>query len=300
MARSDRDGLITLGPGDKVAIVAGSGRLPADIAVQLAARGHAPFVVLTEGEADAKSGLADFEHESIAIEDFANLVPMLKRHGATHLVMAGGIARRPRLSAVRPSLAVLSLLRYVPRAITALAKGDDALLRMLVGLIEEGGGVRVVGAHQLVPELLAAEGRLTKAAPLKGDRRDIDAAMAAARALGALDIGQAAVAIGGRVVAVEGIEGTDGLLERVRDLRSHGRLAGKKRGVLVKCAKPGQELRTDLPAIGPATVTASQAAGLAGIAVEAGRSLVLDQAAVIAEADRLGLFVFGLPPEARA
>ena len=142
-----------------------------------------------------------------------------------------------------------------------------------------------------MPDLLAAEGPLTKAQPRKSDRRDIDAAYAAAKAIGALDIGQAAVAIGGRVIALEGVEGTDGLLERVQQLRGHGRLAGRTRGVLVKCAKPGQELRADLPSIGPQTVEAAHAAGLAGIGVEAGRSLVLDGAAVIARADALGLFV---------
>ena len=87
------------------------------------------------------------------------------------------------------------------------------------------------------------------------------------------------MAIGGRAIALEGVEGTEGLLARIKDLRSHGRIAGKKRGVLVKCAKPGQEERLDLPAIGPQTVTAAHQAGLAGIAVEAGRSLVLDYAA---------------------
>ena len=170
------------------------------------------------------------------------------------------------------------------------------MLRALAAAVE-ALGVKVVGAHQIAPDLLASEGPMTSTAPQKPDWRDIDAAAAAARAIGVLDIGQGAVAIGGRAIALEGVEGTDGMLERVRELRSHGRLAGKKRGVLVKCAKPGQELRMDLPSIGPDTVTMAHAAGLAGIGVEADRSLVLDMANVIGEADRLGLFVIGLPPE---
>ena len=105
-----------------------------------------------------------------------------------------------------------------------------------------------------MPDLLAGEGVMTRAKPTAADRKDLAAAFAAAKAIGALDIGQAAVAIGGRAIALEGVEGTDGLLARARALRSHGRLAGKKRGVIVKCAKPGQELRADLPAIGPQTV----------------------------------------------
>jgi hypothetical protein len=159
----------------------------------------------------------------------------------------------------------------------------------------ESRGIKVVGAHEIVPELTAGEGPLTATRPNQSDWRDIQAARTAARAIGALDIGQAAVAIGGRAVALEGIEGTAGLLDRTRELRGHGRLAGKARGVLVKCAKPGQELRADLPSIGPQTIEAAHAAGLAGIAVEAGRSLILEGPATIARANALGLFIVGLP-----
>jgi DUF1009 family protein len=274
-----------------VGIVAGSGRLPIHLAESLAASGHAPFVVTIAGETDA--AFSPFEREELAIEDVAGLGQLLKRHDVTHAVLAGGIARRPKLIALKPSLA---LLRFLPRVIAGLAGGDDGALRAIASGLESVG-IKVVGAHEIAPDLLATKGPMTTAVPKRTDWRDLDAAARAARAIGALDIGQAAVAIGGRAIALEGIEGTDGLLERVRDLRSHGRLAGKKRGALVKCAKPGQELRADLPSIGPATVTAAHAAGLAGIGVEAERSLVLDLAGVIAEADRLGLFVVGLPPE---
>jgi DUF1009 family protein len=285
--------LIDLQPGDRVGIVAGSGRLPIHVAESLAARGQQPFVVTVPGETSAD--FAAFEREALALERIADLGTLLKRHGVTHVVLAGGIARRPKLSRLRPSFA---LLRFLPRVIAGLAKGDDGALRALAAALETLG-MRVVGAHEIAPDLLATEGSMTAVEPQKTDWRDIEAAAAAARAIGALDIGQAAVAIGGRAIALEGIEGTDGLLERVRGLRSHGRLAGKKRGVLVKCAKPRQDLRADLPSIGPATITAAHAAGLAGIAVEAERSLVLDLVNVIAEADRLGLFVIGLPSEKR-
>ncbi len=278
------------GPGDRVAIVAGSGRLPVDVAEGLARQGHDPVVLLVRGEAHPEA-FASFSTEQVSLGDFAELVPLLKRLGVNHLVLAGAISRRPSWREIRPSL---SLLRHLSKAIVALARGDDGLLSMLIRGIE-AEGIRVVGAHEIVPDLLAAEGPLTREKPRKTDERDIAAAYAAARALGALDIGQGAIAIGGRVIAVEGVEGTDGLLQRTRELRGHGRLAGKTRGVLVKCAKPGQELRADLPSIGPATVEAAHAAGLAGIGIEAGKALVLDSAEVIARADALGLFVVGLP-----
>lgn len=281
-----------LGANDKVAVVAGSGQLPVDVAEGLARLGHAPLVVLVRGETDLRAELASFETEEISLGEFASFVPRIKRRGITHMVLAGGIGRRPSLREIRPSF---SLLRHLAKALTALARGDDGLLSLLIRGIESEG-IRVVGAHEIVPDLLASEGPMTREKPLETDWRDLDAAYAAARAIGALDIGQGTVAIGGRVIAVEGIEGTDGLLERVRGLRGHGRLAGKTRGVLVKCAKPGQELRADLPAIGPATVNMAHAAGLAGIGVEAQHALVLDFAALKARADALGLFVVGLPP----
>ena len=251
-------------------------------------------MVLVRGEASPE--LASCDHEDLTVENFAGLAPLLKRRGITHVVFAGGISRRPKLGALKPSLA---LLKFLPRALAALAKGDDGMLRALAAAVE-ALGVKVVGAHQIAPDLLASEGPMTSTAPQKSDWRDLEAAAQAARAIGVLDIGQGAVAIGGRAIALEGVEGTDGMLERVKELRSHGRLAAKKRGVLVKCAKPGQELRMDLPSIGPDTVTMAHAAGLAGIGVEADRSLVLDMANVIGEADRLGLFVVGLPPERRS
>lgn len=282
---------LDLPPGARVGIIAGGGSLPVEVAAGLARQGHPPVIILIEGEVDRKADFADYEQENLALEDIGSLLSVLRRRQISHLVLAGEIRRRPRLIDMRPSL---GLLAVVPSVVVALARGDDGLLKILTrGL--EARGIRVVGAHEIVLELVAAEGPLTKAVPRKSDWLDIEAAHAAAKAIGALDIGQAAVAVGGRAIALEGIEGTDGLLERTRHLRGHGRLAGRMRGVLVKCAKPGQELRADLPSIGPQTVEAAHAAGLAGIAVEAGRSLILEGPAVIARANALGLFVIGLP-----
>jgi DUF1009 family protein len=286
----------SLPPGARIGIVAGGGALPIQVARALNDQHHRPFVLLAKGEADPGSILHDQEHETLDLEDFGSLISTLKRHGVTHVVLAGEIKRRPRLTKMRVNAGLLAML---PSVIAGLARGDDGLLKIVVRCIERRG-IRVVGAHEIVPDLLAAEGVLTKTAPQKSDWRDIEAARLAAEAIGSLDIGQAAIAIGGRVIALEGIEGTDGLLERAKELRGHGRIAGAKRGVLVKWSKPGQETRADLPSIGPKTVEAAQAAGLAGIAVEAGRSLVLDGPAVIASADALGLFVIGLRSKAVA
>jgi DUF1009 family protein len=292
-AATKSDAALRLGPADRVAVVAGSGRLPIDVAQGLAALGHKPLVIRVRGEADDDPAYAAFDAEEMSLGAFASHFASVKRRGFTHMVLAGGIGRRPKLSEIRVNL---MLLRFLPRLLKALIGGDDRLLSLLVKSIE-AEGVRVVGAHQIVPDLLADEGPMSRVRPSTADRRDLDAALIAARAIGGLDIGQGAVAIGGRAIALEGIEGTDAMLERVKGLRGHGRLAGRTRGVLVKCAKPAQELRADLPTIGPATVEGAHAAGLAGIGVEAGRTLVMERGKTVALADRLGLFVVGLPKD---
>lgn len=291
MTRIDERRRLQLPPGSRVGIIAGGGLLPVEVAENLSVRGLDPFVLIVAGESSPDSGLDRYENEVLPLERIGSLVAVLRRHRVSHIVLAGEIRRRPRLSKMHFSP---GLLAVIPTLIAALAHGDDGLLKIVVrGL--EARGFAVVGAHEIVPELVAAEGVLTRKAPSASDRRDLEAAYEAAKAIGALDIGQGAVAIGGRAIALEGIEGTNGLLERVRDLRGHGRLAGKTGGVLVKCAKPGQELRADMPTIGPQTVELGHAAGLAGLGVEAGRSLVMDGPAMIARANALGLFVIGLP-----
>lgn len=282
---------LLLTPGSKVGIIAGGGSLPVEVAEGLARQGHSPFIIMAEGEVDREADFAGYEQATLALEDVGSLVPLLKRREISHLVLAGEIRRRPRLARIRPTLGLLAI---IPSVVMALARGDDGLLKVITRGLEKRG-ITVIGAHEVVPELAAGKGTLTVTAPRQSDWRDIEAGRAAAKAIGALDIGQAAIAIGGRAIALEGVEGTAALLERTRELRGHGRLAGKTRGVLVKCAKPGQELRADLPSIGPQTVEAAHAAGLAGIALEAGRSLILEGPETLARANALGLFIVGLP-----
>ncbi len=279
-------------PRAKVGLVAGGGLLPRLIANQLASAGTPFIIIVVEGEG-AASDFPGCDVRNIPIERVGQLVGTLKEAGAERVVLAGSIGRRPELRRIRWNL---GLVRMLPRIVRALAQGDDGLLRGLVRHLEENG-FSVIGAHEIVPDALAEASAVTRLKPGRSDRADIRAAMQAARAIGALDIGQAAIAVGGRAVALEGIEGTDGLLERMAGMRGHGRLGGKTGGVLAKCAKPGQELRADLPAVGPATVEGAHAAGLRGIAVEAGRTFLLDRERLIERADELGLFVIGVEPE---
>ncbi|EJC66210.1 hypothetical protein Rleg5DRAFT_1918 [Rhizobium leguminosarum bv. viciae WSM1455] len=273
----------------RLAIIAGGGLLPSYVAEAARAAGENPVIVALKDESDRR--WEGYDHAVIGVGDFAALEGLLNRYGIGRVVMSGSVRRRPEWREVRPTLRTLMKMPATIR--TLLSGGDDRVLQMVIRLIE-GNGRRVVGAHEIAPDLLAAVGPLGTAIPGEEDRRDINRAAEAAEMLGRLDVGQGAVAIGGRIVALEGLEGTDEVLERVADLRAAGRISPRRRGALVKLCKPQQDIRADLPAIGVSTVLNARKAGLAGVAVEAGRSLVLDRAAVIKAADQAGLFVCGI------
>ncbi|TBH14343.1 LpxI family protein, partial [Rhizobium leguminosarum] len=257
----------------RLAIIAGGGFLPSYVAEAARAAGENPVIVALKDESDRR--WEGYDHAVIGIGDFAALEGLLNRYGIGRVVMSGSVRRRPEWREVRPTLRTLMKMPATIR--TLLSGGDDRVLQMVIRLIE-GNGRRVVGAHEIAPDLLAAVGPLGTAIPGEEDRRDISRAAEAAEMLGRLDVGQGAVAIGGRIVALEGLEGTDEMLERVADLRAAGRISPRRRGALVKLCKPQQDIRADLPAIGVSTVLNARKAGLAGVAVEAGRSLVLDRA----------------------
>jgi hypothetical protein len=165
-----------------------------------------------------------------------------------------------------------------------------------IGDILEQDGFRMVGVKDIAPDLLMPEGSLTRAAPDADAIADIARGRAVLGALSPYDVGQAVVVIDGHVVGVEDIEGTDGLLARVARLRGEGRIRARAaRGVLVKAPKSGQDLRFDLPTLGPRTVEGAARAQLAGIAIVAGNTIVAEPQAMIAAADGAGLFVTGLP-----
>ncbi|KQV81368.1 LpxI family protein [Rhizobium sp. Root1220] len=280
-------------PGDaakgRLAIIAGSGFLPSHVAEAAREAGENPFVIALKDEADRS--WEGFDHAVIGVGDLAALSRVLERNGIDRVVMSGGVRRRPEWREVRPTLRTLMKLPATVR--TLLAGGDDAVLRMVISLIEQDGR-RVVGAQEIAPDLLASVGPLGVVGLTADDHKDVARAADAADALGRLDVGQGAVSVGGRIVALEGVEGTDSMLERVAHLRAGGRISTRRRGVLVKLCKPQQDIRADLPSIGVSTVTNAHAAGLAGVAVEAGRALILDRNAVIKAADEAGIFVCGL------
>ncbi|KEQ03415.1 LpxI family protein [Pseudorhizobium pelagicum] len=273
----------------RLAIVAGWGHLPLYLAEAARAAGEDPVVIALANEANQT--FSGYDMVTANVGDLAGIERFMRQKGVDRVVMSGAVRRRPDWREIRPTFRTLVKVPAVAR--TLLSGGDDALLQMVIRLFE-GMGCRVIGAHEIAPGLLARTGVLTTATPSADDLRDVEEAIKAALALGELDVGQGAVSVGGRVVALEGAEGTDRMLERVALLRDEGRISRRRRGVLVKLCKPQQDVRADLPAIGMSTVTNAARAGLAGIAVEAGRALVLDEQAVIAAAEDAGLFVCGI------
>ena len=276
----------------RLAIIAGSGRLPVDVALAAREQGIDPIIIAITGEADYD--WSDFEYKELPIANFAQVAKTLKNQNVDRVVLAGGIRNRPKVSDIRITLKMLFSFPKLLKDI--LAGGDDALLRTTIKLFEMHG-VTVVGAQDVVPNLLAVEGVLGVAGITQTDQIDIDIAASAASQLGLDDKGQAAVAINGQVVATEDANGTDAMLAKIADQNQSNRLNGGS-GVLVKLCKPQQDRRADLPTIGPMSVHNAYKAGLAGIAVEAGRSFILDKENVIKEADKYGLFVAGITRKA--
>jgi DUF1009 family protein len=208
---------------------------------------------------------------------------LLRENNVSELVLAGGI-RRPSLAALRPDWRAAKLFARIGYR----ALGDDGLLSAVVGELEREG-FRVIGPDQLLTSALVPEGPLGSIRPDVQSSADIEHGLRIARALGALDVGQAVIVQQGLVLGVEAIEGTDDLIRRCAQLRREG-----PGGVLVKVEKPGQERRADRPTIGPRTVLLAAETGLRGIAIEASATIVLDRDDVIRAADGAGLFVVGV------
>jgi DUF1009 family protein len=187
-------------------------------------------------------------------------------------------------------------LAVLPGAIAAARRGDDALLRFLLGEFEKEGFV-VEAAETVMADLTLGPGPLGRHDADPSQMADVLQALKVAHAIGELDIGQGAVVCDGLVLAVEAQEGTDAMLARVAALppQLRGNMDAR-RGVIAKTPKPIQDTRVDLPTIGPATVRGAAAAGLVGIVGEPGRLIVLERAATVALADDLGLFILGLEP----
>jgi len=259
--------------------------LPAHIVEAARGRGLDVFVLALEGIAEA-AVLEGVPHGWVRLGAVGRALDLLRQADVTEVVLAGPVPR--------PSLGALGLDARGLRMLASLglgARGDDRILSRIVTELEsEGFAVRAI--DEVLGGTRVGAGPLGRHAPDDGAATDIALGMRVARALGALDIGQAVVVQQGLVLGVEAVEGTDALLARAATLRKAG-----PGGVLVKLPKPGQETRVDLPTIGPVTIEGARAAGLRGIAVQAGGTLLIEAGRVRALADDAGLFVIGVEPD---
>lgn len=273
-----------------VGLIAGSGTLPFAIADSLSRRGIAPVLFALKGFCDPQRVTA-YKHHWIAIGQLGKNTKLFADENCRDLVFIGSLVR-PALSEVRLDWGTV---RVIPELIAAFRGGDDHLLTGVARIIEHRG-FRMRGVSEVAPDLLMPEGIITRALADADAKADIARGRDLLRALSPFDTGQAAVVIDGHVVAVEDIEGTDGLLTRVARLRAGGKIRSKAgRGVLVKAPKAMQDLRFDLPALGAKTVEGVAEAGLAGIAIVAGQTILAEPQALVGAADKAHVFVVGMP-----
>src|SRR5215469_7727730 len=275
--------------GAPLAIICGGGSFPGAVADAVAARGRRPVMFGIKGWADP-AVIGRYVHHWIALGQAGRFFRLAKAENCREVLFIGTVLRPP-LAALRLDWHTIKLL---PRVVRFFRGGDNKLLSG-VAAVAESGGLRVVGVKDVAPELLVPEGVLGRRAPSPVDYGDIEHALKLVTALGPFDVGQAAVVAHGHVIAVEAAEGTDEMLVRIGELRRLGRVTAPRGvGVLVKAPKPGQDRRFDLPSIGPRTIELVASAGLAGLAVSAGSTMIAEAEAAIAEADRQNIFLVGV------
>jgi DUF1009 family protein len=266
----------------KIGLIAGGGMMPVEIIKSCRTRGIEVYVAGLLPWAD-NVVFQGVDHVMARLGEVGKMMKFFKEHGVTELVLAGGI-KRPALKELIPDFEAVKILAKV--ALTKI--NDDGLFRAVISEIE-ARGFHVLGIEEIVPEMLFREGVYGRVKPSSGDMDDIRRGIEVARALGAVDVGQAVVIQEGIVLAVEAVEGTDAMLSRASALKKPG-----KAPVMVKIVKPGQDTRVDLPAIGIQTIEQLTKYGMGGIAVESGGILVIEREAVIAAADAAKLFIIGM------
>ncbi len=268
---------------ERLGLIAGNGRFPLLFAESARAEGYEVIAVAHQGETPAElEGLVQ-SITWIKVGELEKMIHAFQAGGVRRAVMAGGIRKAALFENFAPDARAVAFLSRLPQL------GDDAILRGVAGELE-AEGIAIVDSTVFLGRLLAPEGVLTRAAPSEVSRQDIRRGIRVAQAIGRWDIGQSVVVKGGVVLAVEAIEGTDAAIRR-------GGALGRTDIVVVKMSKPGQDLRFDVPAIGPRTIAVCREAGVSVLAVEAGRTLLLEREELLRCADEAGIAVVGVAAE---
>jgi len=272
-----------------LAIICGGGSLPFALADAAVRRGRRVVLFALREWADPER-VAAYPHHWSWIGQFGRFQRLAAQEGCRDVTFIGSVVR-PSLWQIRPDFGAVRLMPQLVR----LFRGGDDHLQAGIGRLFEQHGFRLLGPKDIAPELLMPPGPLGARTPSEQERVDIARGLALLNATSPFDIGQAVVVANNHVLALEGPEGTDQMLARVAELRRNRRInTPVGTGVLIKAAKLGQDQRIDLPVIGPPTVGAVSAAGLAGIAVVAGSTIVAEPERIAAAADSAKIFVIGV------
>lgn len=274
----------------KLGLIAGGGDLPLKVAARCEEEGREVFVIRLAGFADPH--LIRYAGADLGMAEIGGILSALKRERCGAVCFAGNVSR-PDFKSLKPDFKGATLL---PGIVAAATKGDDALLRKILSIFE-GEGYAIEGADDILGGEMLPAGPLGRVSPTADQLSDLKKALHVAEKAGELDIGQGAVVVDGLVLAVEAQEGTDAMLTRTAGLPADLRGSqDARKGALGKAPKPIQDLRVDMPVMGPRTVELAAAAGLAGVGGVAGRLILIDRDAIVEAADRLGLFVWGETP----
>jgi DUF1009 family protein len=266
----------------KVGLIAGNGDLPENIIAECIKSGREIFVILI-GDNQPKS-INKVPHISLSIGSVGKAINTLRKENIKNIVFAGGL-KRPKFTAIRLDAGGIKLVAKITKAKFI---GDNSLLSIILKFFEDAG-FKIIGADDILQNILMPKGVIGKMEPNKTAIKDMETGIHIAKSIGALDIGQSVIIQDGVVIGVEAVEGTDALIKRCAKLQNGG-----KGGVLIKMKKPKQDKRIDLPTIGTTTIEHAHQSGLVGIAIEAGGALIIDQEKVAQKADELGLFVIGV------
>ena len=267
----------------KLGIIAGNGRFPFLVLDAARAQGHDVTVIglkeETFKELEAAAGEAHAPFHWISIGQLGACVRLLQSAGASHAVMAGQVKHTKIFGGIVPDATFLGVLAKLP------FRNTDGVIGAVAGVLRDNG-IELINSTALLEPLLAASGVMTRRAPTDEEWRDFEFGYRMADTIAGLDIGQTIAVKHLAVVAVEAMEGTDEVIGRA------GHLAGP--GVrIVKVAKPGQDMRFDVPVVGLATLQAMRVAGASALSVDAGKALMFEKDALIASADEAGITIVG-------
>ena len=269
--------------GDTIGLIAGNGVFPRLFAQAARAKGLRVVAVAMRGETDPSIADEVDALTWVRVGQLGRMIRALKRGGVTRAAMAGGVRKTRLFEGVRPDLTAMAVLAR------CVLRNDDGMLRAVAAQYERSG-IEIVDSTLYMPESLAPEGALSGCVPTEAQWEDLRFGFRVAREIGRLDIGQTAIVRDGAVVALEAIEGTDACIQRA------GALMGGAGGVMVKIAKPNQDMRFDVPAIGVHTITRLADAGIEVLGIEAGRTLLLEPLAVVQAADAHRIALVGVKP----